>query len=171
MLTQLIVLVVLVGLLVLLSLRLGHRVPSGHVGVVFDGDTYVRMVTPGVLWLRPGAVLRTVAIHEQQVRTSGTVLQAEDGATSGADLRVAYRVDDPVRSLSAVHDAAYAVERDAVAALRAFALSVTAADLLASNVRAADQVRADLTPRLHGWGLEVLRVEVVVHPGDPDPSR
>ena len=158
----LLVVLVVVALAAVVAARLVHRVPPGHVGVVLRDGSYLRLVTPGLLWLPAGEQVRTVSTLEQQVRVERAPLTSHDARRVEADLRVGYRVDDPVRSLSAVHDAAYAVERDALVALRAFAAGTTGAELAAGSRRAADHVRDDLAARLRGWGLELLRVEVVV---------
>ncbi|GGF33241.1 hypothetical protein GCM10011519_03370 [Marmoricola endophyticus] len=156
-----VVIVVLVAAALVAGASRLRMVPAGHVGVVTQQGTYVRMVTAGLLWLPPREQVSVVSSTDRQVSATASV-SSSDAASVAAELRVVYRVDDPVRYLTAVDDASYAVEREAVAALRELASRTTVAELAASNVRAAETVRAALETRVHRWGVAVRRVDVVV---------
>lgn len=146
-------------------------VEAGTVGLLFvDGRHQATLPAGRYAFWKDVAKVKVVAVdlREQMLDVAGQEIMTADKVTLRLNAVVTYRVSDPLRSVTAVDNAAQALYREAQLALRA-AIGARELDaLLAAKDGVARELEASLRERTASFGVEVvgLGIRDVILPGD-----
>lgn len=147
------------------------HVEPGHAGLWFRDGVYQATLDPSTyaFWRGIGQLkLYDVDLRELVLDISGQEIMTADKVTLRLNAHVAYRVTDPLRSVTAVDNASQALYRAAQLALRE---SVGAKDLdalLAGKDVLAREVAETIAPRAAELGTSIVAAGVrdLILPGD-----
>ena len=124
-------------------------------GVIFRLGKPVAVIGPGMALTVPFVdSLTRVSLAEQELRGIQAEVQSREGATSSATARLVYRVVDPLKSVTAVHD------------LRASLVQLTTTTLRNIPFDPDDMreftlaVERKLDEVAQGWGINIISVEI-----------
>lgn len=146
-------------------------VAASQRALLFIDGRFERSLEPGAhaFFTRNRVVhVEHVDLRERELQIVGQEVMTADKVSLRLNLVVKFRVVDPLRSAQSVtslHDAVYSETQ--VHARRHIAAR-TVDQLLEQRNDAADQLRAELSARLEGWGVELARVDLkdLTLPGD-----
>ncbi len=146
-------------------------VEPGHAGLWFRDGAYQATLTPGTyaFWKGVGRLkLYDVDLKEQVLDISGQEIMTADKVTLRLNALVAYRIADPLRSVSVVDGAAQALYRAAQLALREAVGTKDLDTLLAGKDALAAEVASAIKPRAAELGIAVVTAGVrdIILPGD-----
>ena len=147
------------------------NVEPGHAGLWFRDGAYQATLAPGsyAFWKGVGKLkLYDVDLKEQVLDISGQEIMTADKVTLRLNALVAYRITDPLRSVTEVDGAAQALYRSAQLALREAVGAKDLDTLLAGKDALAVEVASALKPRASELGIQVVTAGVrdVILPGD-----
>lgn len=143
-----------------------------HECVLFSvNGRLVETLTQGrhVFWKGAGRLtLKEVDLREKVLDVAGQEILSADKVTLRLNLIVAFRVVDPVRSVTVAVDAEQALYREAQLALRSAVGARTLDALLAGKEAIGVEIRAAVVAKGEALGLEVRSVGVrdIILPGD-----
>jgi regulator of protease activity HflC (stomatin/prohibitin superfamily) len=146
-------------------------VEPGHAAVWYRDGAYQATLGPGsyAYWKGVGKLaLYDVDLKEQVLDISGQEIMTADKVTLRLNALVAYRIIDPLRSVSAVDGAAQALYRSAQLALREAVGAKELDALLVSKDALATELATRIAPRAAELGIVVVNAGVrdVILPGD-----
>lgn len=146
-------------------------VNPGHAGLWFKDGVYQATLAPGsyAFWKDTGALkLYDVDLKELVLDISGQEIMTADKVTLRLNAVVAYRITDPLRSVSVVDDSAVALYRAAQLALRELVGAKDLDTLLVSKDVLASELSARMQPRAAELGITVVTAGVrdIILPGD-----
>ena len=148
---------------VLIALFLSARVVKPYERMVIfrlgrTGPDLVR--EPGLRFLLP-VIDRPVMvdIREKFIEVSEKAT-AKDNAQISIDTRIYWQIVDPLRSVLNVHSFADALEEIAAIALRKVVGDMLLDDVLSTNNRIGDSLRANLDEQTKSWGGTITTVEM-----------
>ena len=149
----------------------GVQVNAGEEVLLFRDGVMTDRLGQGlhVYWKGAGKVAwKTVDLREQIADVAGQEIMTADKVSLRVNLLVTYQVTDPVKSVTAVADAAQALYREAQLSLRAAVGTRTLDALLADKESVGGEVRLALSARTVEFGVSVRGVGLrdVVLPGD-----
>jgi len=147
------------------------HVEPGHVSVWFRDGAYQATLVPGTyaFWKNAGKLkLVDVDLKEQVLDISGQEIMTADKVTLRLNALVAYRITDPLRSVTEVDGAAQALYRAVQLALRESVGAMDLDALLAAKESLAGELSEAVRPRAAELGIAVVaaRVRDVILPGD-----
>ena len=147
------------------------HVEPGHVAVWFRDGAYQATLGPGTyaFWKGVGKLkLVDVDLKEQELDISGQEIMTADKVTLRLNALVAYRVTDPLRSVTEVDGPARALYVAAQLALREAVGTKDLDTLLASKESLAAELSEAVKPRAAELGVTVVSAGVrdVILPGD-----
>lgn len=128
-------------------------------GLLFRDGRYLRLLEPGVHWIRGEVTL--VDLRRRQTMVDGAPVHTRDLVPVGILMMVTYRVTDPEAAL--LQDCKYdsSLDYDAVAAIHRSVSTVAMADLAAEHLRLEQQVHDRLSLEVSSYGLRVEDVAIV----------
>ncbi|HYR27005.1 MAG TPA: slipin family protein [Thermoanaerobaculia bacterium] len=146
-------------------------VQPGHAGVWFRDGAYQATLGPGTyaFWKHVAKLtLYDVDLKESVLDVSGQEIMTADKVTLRLNALVAYRVTDPLRSVSVVDNAPQALYRAAQLALREAVGAKELDALLAARDALGSELTARIEPRAAELGITVVSAGVkdVILPGD-----
>lgn len=146
-------------------------IEPGHAGVWFRDGAYQATLGAGTyaFWKRVGRLkLFDVELKEQVLDISGQDIMTADKVTLRLNALVAYRVVDPLRSVTEVEGAAQSLYRTAQLALREAVGAKDLDTLLGSKDALARELGTAIAPRAAEIGIVVVSTGVrdVILPGD-----
>ena len=147
------------------------NVEPGHVGLWYRDGAYQATLAPGTyaFWKGVGKLkLYDVDLREQVLDISGQDIMTADKVTLRLNALVAYRITDPLRSVTEVDGAAQALYRAVQLALREAVGAKDLDTLLVAKDALASEVATAVTPRAAELGITVVTAGVrdVILPGD-----
>ena len=147
------------------------NVEPGHAGLWFRDGAYQATLGPGsyAFWKGVGKLkLCDVDLKEQVLEISGQEIMTADKVTLRLNALVAYRITDPLRSVTEVDGAAQALYRSAQLALREAVGAKDLDRLLSTKDALAEEVANAVRPRASELGIHVVTAGVrdVILPGD-----
>ncbi len=147
------------------------NVEPGHAGVWFRDGAYQATLAPCAyaFWRGVGKLkLSDVDLKEQVLDVSGQEIMTADKVTLRLNALVAYRITDPLRSVTEVDGAAQALYRGAQLALREAVGARDLDALLVAKDALASEVADAIRPRAAELGITVVTAGVrdVILPGD-----
>lgn len=154
----------LVGIaLVTLVMVSGIRVAQEYQrGVVFRLGRYRRLYGPGLYWIVPLGIERSVTI-DIRTRTVSAEQQetiTRDSVTVKLNAVLWYRVEDPARSVIAVANAGDAVYQLALTSLRNIIGQHDLDEVLQERDKINALLRESIAPSTVGWGVTIERFEM-----------
>jgi len=146
-------------------------VAPGHAGVWFRDGAYQDTLAPGTyaFWKDVAKLmLHDVDLRESVLDVSGQEIMTADKVTLRLNALVAYRITDPLRSVSVVDNAPQAMYRAAQLALREAVGAKELDALLAAKDALGSELMARIEPRAAELGITVVSAGVkdVILPGD-----
>jgi regulator of protease activity HflC (stomatin/prohibitin superfamily) len=146
-------------------------VTQGCVALWFRDGVYQETLGPGVyaFWKNAGVVkIHVVDMKELVLDVSGQEIMTADKVTLRINALVAYRITDPLRSVTEVDGAAQALYRAAQLALREAVGARDLDALLAGKDALARELAELIAPRAAELGIHVVTIGVrdVILPGD-----
>jgi regulator of protease activity HflC (stomatin/prohibitin superfamily) len=146
-------------------------VEPGHAGLWFRDGGYQATLAPGtyVFWKNVGKLkLYDVDLKEQTLDISGQDIMTADKVTLRLNALVAYRITDPLRSVTEVDGAGQALYRSAQLALREAVGAKDLDTLLVSKDALATELAEQLAPRATELGITVVTAGIrdIILPGD-----
>jgi hypothetical protein len=147
------------------------HVAPGHAAMWFRDGAYQATLAPGTyaFWRRVGTLkLYDVDLRELVLDISGQEIMTADKVTLRLNALVAYRITDPLRSVTEVDGAAQALYRAAQLALREAVGAKDLDALLAGKDALARELSALIQPRAAELGITVVTAGIrdVILPGD-----
>ena len=147
------------------------NVEPGHAGVWYRDGAYQATLAPGTyaFWKNVGKLkVLDVDLKEQVLDISGQEIMTADKVTLRLNALVAYKVIDPLRSVTVVDGAAQALYRAAQLALREAVGAKDLDTLLAGKDALAAEVAKALQPRATELGMSIVTAGVrdLILPGD-----
>ena len=147
------------------------NIEPGHAGVWYRDGAYQATLAPGTyaFWKNVGTLkVYDVDLKEQVLDISGQEIMTADKVTLRLNALVAYRIADPLRSVTVVDGAAQALYRAAQLALREAVGAKDLDTLLAGKDALAAEVAQALEPRATELGMTVVTAGVrdLILPGD-----
>jgi len=147
------------------------NVEPGHAGVWYRDGAYQATLGPGTyaFWKNVGSLkVYDVDLKEQVLDISGQEIMTADKVTLRLNALVAYRITDPLRSVTEVDGASQALYRSAQLALREAVGAKDLDTLLAGKDALAAEVAQALEPRATELGMTVVTAGVrdLILPGD-----
>lgn len=147
------------------------RVEPGHAAVWFRDGAYQDTLGPGTyaFWKGVGTLkVYDVDLKELALDISGQEIMTADKVTLRLNALVAYRVTDPLRSVTVVEGAAQALYRAAQLALREAVGAKDLDTLLASKDALALELVAMIQPRAAELGITIATAGIrdLILPGD-----
>jgi regulator of protease activity HflC (stomatin/prohibitin superfamily) len=147
------------------------HVEPGHVAVWFRDGAYQATLGPGTyaFWKGVGKLkLVDVDLKEQVLDISGQEIMTADKVTLRLNALVAYRVTDPLRSVTEVDGVAQALYRAAQLALREAVGAKDLDTLLVGKESLAAELSEAMTPRAAELGVAIVSAGVrdIILPGD-----
>jgi regulator of protease activity HflC (stomatin/prohibitin superfamily) len=147
------------------------NVEPGHAGLWFRDGAYQATLAPGtyVFWKNVGKLkLYDVDLKEQTLDISGQDIMTADKVTLRLNALVAYRITDPLRSVTEVDGAAQALYRSAQLALREAVGAKDLDTLLVSKDALATELADAIGPRATELGITVVTAGIrdIILPGD-----
>ncbi|HEX3110084.1 MAG TPA: slipin family protein, partial [Thermoanaerobaculia bacterium] len=147
------------------------NVEPGHAGVWYRDGAYQATLGPGTyaFWKNVGRLkVYDVDLKEQVLDISGQEIMTADKVTLRLNALVAYRITDPLRSVTEVDGASQALYRSAQLALREAVGAKDLDTLLAGKDALAAEVAQALQPRATELGMTVVTAGVrdLILPGD-----
>jgi regulator of protease activity HflC (stomatin/prohibitin superfamily) len=147
------------------------QVEPGHVAVYFRDGAYQATLAPGTyaFWKGAGRLkLVDVDLKEQVLDISGQEIMTADKVTLRLNALVAYRITDPLRSVTEVDGAPQALYRAAQLALREAVGAKDLDALLVGKDALAVEVANAIKPRATELGINVVTggVRDIILPGD-----
>lgn len=147
------------------------EVKPEHVALVFRDGELVATLGAGlrVFWKDAGRVeWRVIDQREQTADVAGQEIMTRDKVTLRLNLVVSYKVEDPLRAVTAVADQDQALYREAQLVLRAAIGTRNLENLLTDKESVGAEVRDALTKRAREFGVTVTSVGLrdIVLPGD-----
>ncbi len=147
------------------------NVEPGHAGVWYRDGAYQATLAPGTyaFWKNAGKLkVYDVDLKEQVLDISGQEIMTADKVTLRLNALVAYRITDPLRSVTEVDGASQALYRSAQLALREAVGAKDLDTLLAGKDALAAEVAQALEPRAIELGMTVVTAGVrdLILPGD-----
>jgi regulator of protease activity HflC (stomatin/prohibitin superfamily) len=147
------------------------NVEPGHAGVWYRDGAYQATLGPGTyaFWKNVGKLkVYDVDLKEQVLDISGQEIMTADKVTLRLNALVAYRITDPLRSVTEVDGASQALYRSAQLALREAVGAKDLDTLLAGKDALAAEVAQALEPRATELGMTVVTAGVrdLILPGD-----
>jgi regulator of protease activity HflC (stomatin/prohibitin superfamily) len=128
-------------------------------GLLFRNGRYLRLLEPGIHWIRGEVTLVDMRRRDTMVDT-GPVL-TRDLVPVGVLSRVSYRVTDPEAALLKVHKYDAYLDYDAMAAIHRSVSTVAMADLAAEHLRLEHQVHDRLALEVASYGVRVEDVAIL----------
>lgn len=146
-------------------------VEAGHVGLLFRDGRHEATLAPGTyaFWKGVGTLrVKPVDLREQALDVTGQEILTADKVTLRMNAVVAFRVADPLASVTASEDARQALYREAQLALRAVVGTRELDALLADKDGVAGALASLVRARAAGLGLAVtaLGIRDVILPGE-----
>ena len=154
-----IVVVVLVLVIALTGIRIAQEYERG---VVFRLGRYVGLRGPGLYWIIPLGIERSVTI-DIRTRTVSAEQQetiTRDSVTVKLNAVLWYRVTDAAKAVIAVADAPSAVYQLALTSLRNSIGQHNLDEILQERDKINELLRQSIAPSTGAWGLEVERFEM-----------
>jgi regulator of protease activity HflC (stomatin/prohibitin superfamily) len=147
------------------------NVEPGHAGVWYRDGAYQATLAAGTyaFWKNVGKLkVYDVDLKEQVLDISGQEIMTADKVTLRLNALVAYRIADPLRSVTEVDGASQALYRSAQLALREAVGAKDLDTLLAGKDALAAEVAQALQPRATELGMTVVTAGVrdLILPGD-----
>jgi hypothetical protein len=147
------------------------HVEPGHAGLWFRDGAYQATLGPGTyaFWRGVGQLkLYDVDLKELVLDISGQEIMTADKVTLRLNAQVAYRITDPLRSVTAVDNASQALYRATQLALRESVGAKELDALLAGKDALARELAEILAPRAAELGVSIVTAGVrdVILPGD-----
>ena len=147
------------------------NIEPGHAGVWYRDGAYQATLAPGTyaFWKNVGTLkVLDVDLKEQVLDISGQEIMTADKVTLRLNALVAYRITDPLRSVTEVDGASQALYRSAQLALREAVGAKDLDTLLAGKDALAAEVAKALEPRATELGMTVVTAGVrdLILPGD-----
>ena len=155
----LLVLAVIAVVILLSGLRIAQEYERG---VVFRLGRYKRLAGPGLYWIIPLAIERSVTI-DVRTRTVSAEQQetiTRDSVTVKLNAVLWYRIVDPAKSVIAVADAPKAVYQLALTSLRNIIGQHDLDEVLQERDKINDLLRQSIIASTTPWGVEVERFEM-----------
>jgi regulator of protease activity HflC (stomatin/prohibitin superfamily) len=152
------VLVVIVGLILLRSIRLA---PEWKRAVVLRLGRFHAVKGPGLYLVYP--IDQVAAVIDMRIQTTGiTAEQAltRDMVAVGVDAIVFWQVEDAERAAIRIADYQQAIERVAQTSLREMIGGTELGALLADRKTADEKLRGDIAEKTETWGVAVRSVEI-----------
>ena len=155
---MLIVIAVIVALL-LSGLRIAQEYQRG---VVFRLGRFVGTRGPGLYWIIPLGIERSVTIDIRISTVSAEQQETitRDSVTIKVNAVLWYKIVDPAKSVIAVNNAATAVYQLALTSLRNIIGQHDLDEVLQQRDKINDLLRAGIASSTVAWGLEVERFEM-----------
>jgi regulator of protease activity HflC (stomatin/prohibitin superfamily) len=146
-------------------------VEPGHAGLWFRDGAYQATLAPGAyaFWKGVGKLkLYDVDLKEQVLDISGQEIMTADKVTLRLNALVAYRITDPLRSVTAVDGASQALYRAVQLALREAVGAKDLDTLLVGKDALGFEVAEAVKPRAVELGINVVTAGVrdIILPGD-----
>jgi regulator of protease activity HflC (stomatin/prohibitin superfamily) len=155
-----VVVITVVSVVILLSaLRIAQEYERG---VVFRLGRYNRLCGPGLYWIIPLAIERSVRI-DIRTRTVSAEQQetiTRDSVTVKLNAVLWYRIVDPVKSVIAVADAPKAVYQLALTSLRNIIGQHDLDEVLQERDKINELLRQSIVGSTMAWGIEIERFEM-----------
>jgi regulator of protease activity HflC (stomatin/prohibitin superfamily) len=147
------------------------HVEPAHAGLWFRDGGYQGTLAPGTyaFWRGVGTLrLYHIDLREQVLDISGQEIMTADKVTLRLNALVAYRITDPLRSVSETDAAGQALYRSAQLALREAVGAKDLDTLLVGKDALARELSALIQPRAAELGITVVRAGIrdVILPGD-----
>jgi regulator of protease activity HflC (stomatin/prohibitin superfamily) len=147
------------------------NVEPGHAGLWFRDGAYQATLGPGTyaFWKGVGKLkLYDVDLKELVLDISGQDIMTADKVTLRLNALVNYRVSDPLRSVTAVDDAAQTLYRTAQLALREAVGAKELDALLTGKEALAGELSERIAPRAAEIGIAIVAAGIrdVILPGD-----
>src|SRR5215813_6005312 len=155
----LILIAIIVGVILLTGLRIAQEYERG---VVFRLGRYVGLRGPGLYWIIPLGIERSVTI-DVRTRTVSAEQQetiTRDSVTVRLNAVLWYRITDAAKSVIAVENVAAAVYQLALTSLRNSIGQHDLDEVLQERDKINGLLRENVTPSAAAWGVEVERFEM-----------
>src|SRR6202034_4644626 len=150
----------LVGIVILVILLSGLRIAQEYQrGVVFRLGRYLALRGPGLYWIMPLGIERTVTI-DIRTRTVSAERQetiTRDSVTIKVNGVLWYRIEDAAKAVISVTDAPAAVYQLALTGLRNIIGQHDLDEVLQERNKINELLREAIAGSTAGWGLEVQR--------------
>jgi regulator of protease activity HflC (stomatin/prohibitin superfamily) len=128
-------------------------------GLLFRDGRYLRLLEPGVHWVRGEVTL--IDLRRRQTMVEAGPVLTRDLVPVGVLLTIRYRVTDPEAALLQVHKYGAHLDYDAVAAIHRSLSTVAMADLAAEHLRLEHQIHDRLALEVASYGVRVEDVAIV----------
>jgi len=128
-------------------------------GLLFRNGRFIRLLEPGVHWIRGEATL--IDLRRRQTMVEAAPVQTRDLVPVGILLMVSYRVTDPEAALLQVRRYDASLDYEAVAAVHRSVSTVAMADLAAEHNRLETMIQDRLALEVTGYGVRVEDVAIV----------
>ena len=152
-----------VSIIILVIALTGIRIAQEYErGVVFRLGRYVGLRGPGLYWIIPLGIERSVTI-DIRTRTVSAEQQetiTRDSVTVKLNAVLWYRVTDAAKAVIAVADAPSAVYQLALTSLRNSIGQHNLDEILQERDKINELLRQSIAPSTGAWGLEVERFEM-----------
>jgi regulator of protease activity HflC (stomatin/prohibitin superfamily) len=135
------------------------KVHESEKGVLFRDGRFLRLLDPGLHWIRGEVTL--VDVRRRDTMIDAAPVLTRDLVPVGVRLMVTYRVTDPKAALLQSFEYRVHLANDAVAAVHRCVSPVAMADLAAEHNRLDHQIHDRLKLEAASYGLRVEDVAIV----------
>jgi regulator of protease activity HflC (stomatin/prohibitin superfamily) len=160
---DLLLLIVIVGFFFGLVLVSGIRIAQEYErGVVFRLGRYKTLRGPGIYWIIPLGIERSVRIdiRTQTVAAEQQETITRDSVTVNVNGVLWYRIVDPAKSVIAVRDAGTAIYQVALTSLRNVIGQHDLDEILQERDKINEILKTYISESIHPWGLEAVEFEM-----------
>jgi regulator of protease activity HflC (stomatin/prohibitin superfamily) len=135
------------------------RVSEFEKAILFREGRFVRLLDPGIHWIRGEALV--VDLRRRDTAVDAAPVQTRDLVPIGVRLMIAYRVRDPVAAILQSYEYRAHLVNDAVASVHRSVSEVPMAGLSAEHNRLEREIQDRLALEVASYGLRVEDVAIV----------